>query len=375
MAKKIAMLSGKGGSGKTSISLAFSKTLSDSNLKVLLIDCDMSTHGATFFMKHKIERIKAEKKSLLAVDDILTEKNMLPYGFLSNDTAELDLEKLINVENSFWFLPSDVSITNEVPNKSNLFFQTFSVFVKEELESYFDIIIFDCQAGYSDFTRSILRNSDISLLVTEPDSVSAAANKALCFQVGTELESVRSFQLFSKLTIEEEVAYSKITTSAFFANLVPVLYDIECRRTFMKLLIPSATSVNVSFENRIIENLLILFPEYQNEILKHKDKIFLKHRNDLRKKIKFLEAEQKKERYSKVFRNIITVFSLAYFAFLLGFKFVDNIETEFLNLLIIAATILVLLFVFFVSIDSKKGKISQRQKDINKLKKQLYNIS
>ena len=45
----ISFLSGKGGSGKTSSSLAISKILADVGFKVLLIDFDFATSGATYF--------------------------------------------------------------------------------------------------------------------------------------------------------------------------------------------------------------------------------------------------------------------------------------------------------------------------------------
>ena len=42
-------MSGKGGSGKTTLSLTMAYMLSSCNLNVLLVDCDLSTNGATFF--------------------------------------------------------------------------------------------------------------------------------------------------------------------------------------------------------------------------------------------------------------------------------------------------------------------------------------
>src|SRR4051794_22785200 len=51
----IVLLSGKGGSGKTVLALSMSRVLTEAGLKVLLVDCDASTHGATYFFESELE--------------------------------------------------------------------------------------------------------------------------------------------------------------------------------------------------------------------------------------------------------------------------------------------------------------------------------
>jgi len=273
MARKLAMISGKGGSGKTSFSLAFSKLLSDLGIKVLLIDCDMSTHGATFFMKSNIEKHKNLHKSVVSVDDILLATSTPPYGFFAipgrlydNSYESLKFSKLICVDREFYFLPSDVSISNDKPTPNKYSFNTFYLCLEKELDNDFDVIIFDCQAGFSEFTRNLISVSDLVLLVTEPDSVSAAANRALCFQAGIELENVQAYQLFNKITHEEATYYSKISTSAFFINISSVVFNWAVRRTFVFCELPSAETVSINFAKEIASALQTLFPEYREQI-------------------------------------------------------------------------------------------------------------
>ena len=45
----LSLLSGKGGSGKTTMALSMSVLLSECGVKTLLIDCDLTTNGATYF--------------------------------------------------------------------------------------------------------------------------------------------------------------------------------------------------------------------------------------------------------------------------------------------------------------------------------------
>ena len=49
MSKSVAFLSGKGGSGKTTLALSIADLLSRCNITTLLVDCDLSTNGATYF--------------------------------------------------------------------------------------------------------------------------------------------------------------------------------------------------------------------------------------------------------------------------------------------------------------------------------------
>lgn len=316
MCKLISFLSGKGGSGKTSLSLSYAKALSDLDLKVLLIDCDMSTHGATFFMRSNIEKYTKTNSGILTVDDILNSPDMPPFGFLNRYTDENNhsvskntFANLIEIEDNFYFMPSDISISNNnLPKK--YFFSTFETFFNEEVKKYFDIIILDCQAGYCDFTRFVLRCSNIALLITEPDSVSAAANRALCFQVGIELEAVQSYQVFSKVTNDEALHYSKTSTSSFFTNLIPIVFDLELRKTFVYLNIPSAETVNVQFGKTILDTLSIILPEYKDLMDDEKRKLMHFSRINLESELDYLKHKERKYKKSKFFEMILNIFSI-----------------------------------------------------------------
>lgn len=110
MCKKLAVISGKGGSGKTSVSLALAQMLSKLGLISLLIDCDMSTHGATFFMKPSIEKHRNSNNDLVSVDEILISKDMPPYGFFSkplqlHPSENINFERLLKVNDNFFSYP------------------------------------------------------------------------------------------------------------------------------------------------------------------------------------------------------------------------------------------------------------------------------
>ena len=57
MSKILALLSGKGGSGKTTLALSMASMLSNCGIRVLLVDCDLSTMELHIFMKINLMNI------------------------------------------------------------------------------------------------------------------------------------------------------------------------------------------------------------------------------------------------------------------------------------------------------------------------------
>lgn len=385
MAKIITIISGKGGSGKTSFSLALAKVLSKSGVRVLMVDCDMSTHGATFFMKPIIEKYKKSVEKIVSVDDIIMKAKMPPYGFyLNKDTNNMvaDLTKLVPVEENFYFLPSDISISNKHKANTVAYFDTFKNCIKEEIENEFDVIIFDCQAGYSDFTRYLASMSNIATLVTLPDPVSAAANKALFFQLGKELEDVQSYQVFNQLTEEEVVSYEKINTSAFFTNLSPMVYSFEVRRAFMRLQIPSYdTCDDYDFNKKILTSLYTLFPEYGEQLNSYKKDLYSLIRRDCESEIQIIKRKEKKKRQNSLLGILeILLIVTALFLSLSFITFSGYLNEEVLfdnkfSVIYIVATFIVFIFAICFVLLQKYYNTSFYNERLDKLEEELNAVT
>ena len=72
MSMAISFLSGKGGSGKTTMVLGLADLFSKSKISTLLVDCDFVTNGATYFFEPIISSIaNKEKNSILSFYDVL----------------------------------------------------------------------------------------------------------------------------------------------------------------------------------------------------------------------------------------------------------------------------------------------------------------
>ena len=96
MSKVLALLSGKGGSGKTTLALSIASMLSNCCLKVLLVDCDLSTNGATYFYEGKMSEKTNELGSFYKI-------------FINNEDK---IDELIKINEYMDFMPSIVRYFN-----------------------------------------------------------------------------------------------------------------------------------------------------------------------------------------------------------------------------------------------------------------------
>src|SRR5260370_185843 len=183
-----------------------SKVLVEAGYKVLLIDCDLSTHGATYFFESELE---PNAKDLLSAVDLL---------------GSLDVhKKVLKTRMGFDFIPSasaPAEIINPVQLASEDALRNFKTRIVTLSDGY-DAVIFDCQAGYSPVAAAAVELSQRNLIVLEPDAVSSPAFRVFDLQLGKNLRSNNTWQIFNKLTEEERPVYEKIFGGTLFPNLAP----------------------------------------------------------------------------------------------------------------------------------------------------------
>lgn len=246
MVKSIALLSGKGGSGKTTLSLSIASLLSGINLKVLLVDCDFATNGATYFYENKLNT----SASYLSFFDYLSSQELLEKEFLPISNF-LDFVPAALVSSNSKF--SDFHYSEDINEKIQNF--------KSEFCRDYDVVIFDCQAGYTDLLKYLLPNMDETLFVMEADAISSAALRALHLKIGNFLNNRKSYQIFNKATPEEFEIYNKISGGTFFTNIETVLFDWKIRKAFALAEIPDMEKTSAKYGEQIYNICKILFPE------------------------------------------------------------------------------------------------------------------
>lgn len=143
--KIIAFTSGKGGTGKTFVSLNLAYSLSKQGKKILFIDLDSNLSNANIMINCVAQKTIYDYfkgKSILA--DLITEYEPNLH-FIFGDSGKTDYPK---------------SRTSQIVN---FFGQLYS------LEENYDHILLDTGAGASEEIISILLNSDNCVLVTAPE--------------------------------------------------------------------------------------------------------------------------------------------------------------------------------------------------------------
>ncbi|MCB9094195.1 MAG: AAA family ATPase [Halobacteriovoraceae bacterium] len=145
--KTIAILSGKGGVGKTSVALRMANDLSRKGLKVLLVDCDYN-------LSNTLIKLNTPFKS----------------QFLSYLNKEVNLHDCIKKFNSFHLLPTCNGNLDLFDNKYRI--QAELIGIVDECEKHYDLILLDCPAGVNKETMNIAAFCDLRLVVLNPDKSS-----------------------------------------------------------------------------------------------------------------------------------------------------------------------------------------------------------
>ena len=241
MSNMIAYISGKGGSGKTTLALSMADLLSRCMVKTLLIDCDLSTNGATYFFESDLaNRGATPKSSILSFSDLLE----------TYDTSSVLTP--IHISNYFDFFPSIAEITgatSRTVNAALLHRGDLSSKLRQYLEKakqIYDVILFDCQAGYTELLPALLPMMDVDIFVLETDAISASAMRNLHLKIGNHFGHAKLYQVFNKASEDEFEYYSKIV-GTFFTNIGTLLFDWKIRQAFSRSQIPDLENASAKY--------------------------------------------------------------------------------------------------------------------------------
>lgn len=286
--QSLSLLSGKGGSGKTVLALSMAKILVESGVKVLLVDCDIATHGATYFFESELE--SKEKKNILSIWGLLHPRfhpgivegapllTLAGFDFIPSTLNPAKMQESDNEYEKFDTSKEDAFLLND--------------YLRHLMQSY-DVVIFDCQAGYSSvLTKWVVKNSKRNLIVLEADAVSASALRVLYLQIGDVLGRYNTWQVFNKLSEEERLIYEKISGGTLFPNLPPIPFDWGVKASFATCEIPTLTSKNSAFGLGALRLMQTLFPKFSKNLAELEDKTIGKWYDDIFNRLTELENEK-----------------------------------------------------------------------------------
>ncbi|MDE5931818.1 MAG: ParA family protein [Lachnospiraceae bacterium] len=251
MGTAIAFLSGKGGSGKTTLALSIADLLCRCKVKTLLVDCDLSTNGASYFYEAKL--VNWNKGAGTGVTS---------FSRLLNGNSRGETINVLAIAPDMDFIPSISSfssqhLTDEVVWYDSALEARLQNFIEWAKNSY-EVILFDCQAGYTELLPVLLPLMDVDLFVLEADSISASAMRNLHLKIGNSLGRAQLYQVFNKATKEEFDIYSKIV-GTFFTNIGTLLFDWKIRQAFSRSQVPDLEYASAQYGADLCDICKIIF--------------------------------------------------------------------------------------------------------------------
>ncbi len=189
MGRQIAVVSGKGGVGKTTVAGGIAGTLAAMGRCVLLIDGDVGLGNLDLMLG-----IEGE-----AVHDLLE----VLGGHCPLRSALLRISK----EHPLWYLPLALSMRADFSNLPRL------PEVLATLRDKFDDVIVDCPAGLGETVRCLTQGADLALVVTTPDLAAVR-------------DARRTMQMLARMNREARLVINRIRPSLIQQGDAPDVDDI-----------------------------------------------------------------------------------------------------------------------------------------------------
>ena len=208
MARVIAMASGKGGTGKTTLTANLGIALSKVGKKVLLIDADVAMANLSLLL--------GMQGSPITLHDVL-------LGEAQVKDAVYDGPMGIH------FIPSGLSLENYKRVDSERL-----AGVIHEIEEDYDFILLDAAAGIEKNVLSALSASNETIIITMPTSPSVA--DALKTKIVAQRLGSKTIGVIINMTRNEkgEITKQDISNMLELPVLGAVPFDDEVRRSFMQ---------------------------------------------------------------------------------------------------------------------------------------------
>lgn len=198
--KIIAVVSGKGGVGKTSIVANLGKILSKTK-KVILIDLDLYVRGLTHFVYWNIKgKIISELSLLDYFEEFFLKK---PPNY---DNIKTYLDKNINklcvkIEDNLFLIPSATSLKSDVPLDLRINENAIAILL-EQLRKKYEYIIIDTRAGSDKGALISSLFSDECIIVSEEDVISQMSSYTFILHIGRYQEKFKfSLRKFGRAKI------------------------------------------------------------------------------------------------------------------------------------------------------------------------------
>lgn len=240
----IAIVSGKGGSGKTMLAAMLAKLFDNQDKKVLLIDADFGTGGLTYYM------------GLNEVANISIGLTNLIYG-KENKLKSLT-QKIKSFKNVRFIGIGDHRRYLKYHSKEENLSKVFQSFILE-VRGSFDAIIIDCRGGIDEESLAVCSSVDDILIVAETDTTSFQSTQHLVDVLYDNDLSTKLRGFFINKVFDDPSTIARSGTSAFRTQYLSAIpFDLDATRSFLIGDIPTS---NTYFGRQLWHGAYKGFPE------------------------------------------------------------------------------------------------------------------
>ena len=232
--KVIAIVSGKGGSGKTMLAATMAKLIDDQGEdNVLLIDADFGTAGLTYYMGlNEVKNITVGLTNLLHESD----RNHI------NAVEQLAQKMESFSRTSFIGIGDHRRYLKQYKNESSKILETFLSFIFQAKEKY-QVIIVDCRGGIDEESIAVCSAVDDILIVAETDTTSFQSTQYLVDTLYDNGLSIKLRGFFINKVFDDPSTIARSGTSAFRTQYLSAIpFDLDATRSFLVGDIPSIST-------------------------------------------------------------------------------------------------------------------------------------
>jgi len=355
----VTFLSGKGGSGKTTVAISSVKLLSEMGLSCLLVDFDLATNGASYFFNTRFD------KNSRGISEVLSDSRIPTFSSISKLPIVIS-ENFLFVSSRTALKKRTVSYDSFKYKAENLRGQVLNPLLEWAATMKIQYVILDVQAGYSIPSEAASLVSDMVVIVTEADAISSDAADNLLIQMGSSLPPERRY-LVNKIDVRDADTYRNMRNVFQSLNRLPPLpFDFAVRNAFGARQIPVDIKSPSPLLFALFETLKFAFPEIFEIIEKyrtsHVDALFEEYDNELKvllEKKRSLEEKQialktneLRSRYTLLSR-ISTAVGVSFVLFVTSYllKFSGDVETaRWINLIDQGTPVILATFGFLTAI-------------------------
>lgn len=229
--RKIAIVSGKGGSGKTMIAAMIARIFDKLGHGTLIVDSDVATGGMTYYLG-----LKMVKNVSVGLSTLISNKNNqndfeLPKGLI---------QPLKNFKGSYFIGVGD---TRKL-YKSNIDLSKIIKLISDKTKSELEIVIIDCRGGIDEESLSVCKAVDDIILVVESDTTSFQSSQHLVEILSDNELSQKIVGFIINKVFDDPSSIARNGTSVFKSQyLYSIPFDINATKEFLIGEIPEPTSI------------------------------------------------------------------------------------------------------------------------------------